>query len=72
MTLAVKGYREVLEQFVTVLLLSCYFLQIRPCMIPRLHEPFASHQLAPRHHLYFAANVDPYLVYVFRGLQVQE
>src|SRR5918995_267050 len=45
-----------------MLLLGCYFLQIRPC----------SHQLSPRHHLYFATDVDGRLVSVSRGLQVQE
>src|SRR5918994_726209 len=30
-TLVIKEFREVFEQFVTVLLLGCYFLQIRPC-----------------------------------------
>jgi hypothetical protein len=33
--------------------------------------PF-SHQFAPRHHLYFAADVDHYLVSISLGLQVQE
>ena len=32
MTLAVKGIREVCEQFVIMLLLDCYFLQIRPLL----------------------------------------
>src|ERR671910_394050 len=31
-TLAVKGVREVFEQFVIVLLLGCYFLQIPPLL----------------------------------------
>src|SRR5215210_3511731 len=30
MSLAVKGFRGVFEQFVIVLLLRCYYLQIRP------------------------------------------
>src|SRR5215208_5805608 len=32
MTQAVKGFREVFGQFVIVLLLGCYFLQIRPLL----------------------------------------
>src|SRR5687768_2288478 len=31
-TLTVKGFREVFERFVIVLLLGCYFLQIRPLL----------------------------------------
>src|SRR5215210_1779420 len=32
LTLVVKGFREVFEQSVIVLLLGCYFLQIRPLL----------------------------------------
>src|SRR5215213_5756038 len=31
-TLAVKGFREMFGQFVIVLLLGCYFLQLRPLL----------------------------------------
>src|SRR5215208_5525914 len=41
-------------------------------MIPHLHEPSTSHQLALGHHPYFTADVDPHLVSVPGGVQVQE